>query len=111
MQALCSGLGMTYVHVLQPTLHDEGSKPLTAQELATGTDEEGLSRRVTEGYDLLRERGRELAEQGIAFLDLSMIFEGVEETLYFDRCHFEKPGSVMMAREVGRHVLEQLRSQ
>ncbi|HUR29374.1 MAG TPA: hypothetical protein VM509_14390, partial [Planctomycetota bacterium] len=38
MDAVCRLWGIRYVHLLQPTLHDEGSKPLTANERKNGAE-------------------------------------------------------------------------
>jgi hypothetical protein len=36
LQAICTAEGIDYVHVLQPTLHDEGAKSPTATEIRVG---------------------------------------------------------------------------
>lgn len=108
LRAICEAHDIPYAHVLQPTLHDQGSKPLTEQELATGTLVEGMRVAVRDGYPLLRERGRELAAGGERFVDASRLFAEVPETLYYDACHFAAPGTDMLAREAARALIAAL---
>ena len=100
MHNLCEPLGVRYVHLLQPTLHDEGSKPVTEEEIRKGIGERGYDRRVSEGYPLLREGCARLAERGVRCFDLSMLFAGVEETLYYDDCHFGRKGNQLLADRI-----------
>ncbi len=92
LASLCRAEGIAYVHVLQPTLHDSGSKPLTADELRTGLAHDLWVEGVHHGYPLLRESGARLVADGVAFVDGSMLLEGVTETLYFDSCHLIPAG-------------------
>lgn len=97
MHAVCAARGIPFVHVLQPTLHDEGSKPLSQDELASASAPAAWIEGVHLGYDRLREGGRTLSDEGIAFLDASRIFADHAETLYFDACHFRAPGAELLA--------------
>jgi len=97
MDALCRRRSIRYVHVLQPTLHDKGSKPLTEQERRRGAQPEEWARAARIGYPLLRKHGQGLAEQGLEFLDASQVFNKVEETLYQDVCHFSLEGNRLLA--------------
>jgi len=92
MHQLCSARGIRYVHALQPTLHDEGSKPITDEERRKGIGEKGFNRAVVQGYPLMREGMAKLRELGVEALDLSLAFEDIEETVYFDTCHFGNLG-------------------
>ncbi len=100
MHDLCTPLGIRYVHLLQPTLHDEGSKPLTEEEQRKGLGEGGYDERVKQGYLLLREAGARLAAKGVAAHDLSRAFQGVEQTLYYDECHFNQAGNQLLAERL-----------
>ena len=97
---LCTPLGIRYLHLLQPTLHDEGSKPVSERERLKGIGERGFDRRVTEGYELLRAGCASLVARGVATHDLSYAFEGVTETLYYDECHFNQAGNLVLAERV-----------
>jgi hypothetical protein len=108
LRAICAAQGIPYVHVLQPTLHDEGSKPLTEEELASAALVEPMRRAVREGYPLLRERGARLAAEGERFVDASRLFAEVRETLYYDACHFRAPGTDMLARAAAEALLDEL---
>lgn len=104
MQALCVAHGIRYVHVLQPNQYDPGSKPLSSEEKDKAFDGEGPYRGAIEaGYPLLREAGARLRDTGIAFVDLSGVFAGVEETLYVDSCcHFNEEGNRLVAAAIAK---------
>ena len=114
MHALCSEQGLhagrklRYLHVLQPTLHDDGAKPLTPEELASAGAEPSWIEGVRRGYPLLRAAGAALAAEGVPFLDASRVFADVEETLYYDACHFGRAGCELLAEEIGRALLAEL---
>lgn len=108
MQAICAARGIPYMHVLQPTLHDEGAKPVTAQEREGGNAAPEWMEGVRAGYPLLRERGARLRSEGVNFVDASRIFADVHETLYYDVCHFGKAGNEIFARFVAREFLQTL---
>ncbi len=87
MQALCAAHGVRYYHFLQPNQYLEGSKPITSEERRIAINPAQSYRPgVVRGYPLLRESGRELIERGVAFIDLTMIFEESSEVLYADDC-------------------------
>jgi len=100
LAAICEARGIHYLHVLQPTLHDAGSKPLSEAELETSAAQDGWIEAVRDGYPRLREAGEELHRQGVHFVDASRIFAGVREDLYFDACHFNAAGHALFAREI-----------
>lgn len=94
MQALCEAHGIRYYHFLQPNQYLEGSKPMTAGERRIAINETQAYRLgAVHGYPMLREAGRGLIERGVAFTDLTMIFEGDKQVRYADDCcHLNKIG-------------------
>ncbi|TAJ24078.1 MAG: hypothetical protein EPO68_02075 [Planctomycetota bacterium] len=108
LHALCAARDCLFVHVLQPTLLDEGSKPLTQKERAGGTADPDWQEAVRNGYPKLRELGRALRARGIRFLDASMLFADVHEDLYYDACHFSTPGNERLAAAIAAFVRESL---
>ena len=102
---LCAGRSIRYLHVLQPTLHDRGSKPLTAEEVRDGLLEPELARGVETLYPRLRSEGRRLSEEGVSFLDASLAFADVEERLYVDFCHFGDAGKRILAEKIAAAYL------
>ena len=100
MHAVCSARGIAFVHVLQPTLHDAGSKPLTEEERASSSAPPTWVDGVVRGYERLRVTGRALAAEGVAFVDASRVFERRTETLYFDACHFGPRGSELLTEVI-----------
>ena len=105
---MCAVSGVRYVHALQPTLNDRGSKPLTAEEERDGLRGEGSGETVLCGYPLLRAAGAELAAGGEHFCDASHAFKDVTETLYYDPCHFTEAGNRILAAPLAAAVLEVL---
>jgi hypothetical protein len=57
----------------------------------------------------MRELGTGLRELGVAFVDASMVFRDVAETLYYDPCHFSPEGNERLARLVASAFLEHAR--
>jgi hypothetical protein len=106
MQTLCAERGVGYLHVLQPTYHDPGSKPLTQQELELNPGPPSWRPTVIRGYPLLRAGGVELAGEGVAFPDASAVFSETEQSLYYDGCHFRPPGSRILAEAIAPALLE-----
>ena len=108
IQGMCAARGIDYLHVLQPTLHDPGSKPLTQAEIDSSGCTQAWQNGAEMGYPMLRASGRLLAERGVWFFDASMVFEDVRETLYFDACHFVPEGQEILARAIARDYLARL---
>jgi len=108
LEALCRRRGIHYLHVLQPTLHDPGSKPVTDEEQKNGKAIPEWRSAVRHGYPRLREEGAALAAQGFPFLDASRIFADVGETLYYDPCHFNRRGNELLAHAVAAAFLRSL---
>jgi hypothetical protein len=107
LDAVCRARSIRYLHVLQPTLHDEGSKPLTELELQSSTCDDSWTEGVAFAYPRMRELGAELRRAGVTFLDGSGTFAGVHETLYTDACHFGPAGNALLARRIAAEILEQ----
>ncbi len=111
LHAMCSARGIAYVHVLQPTLHDTGSKELTPEEIEKGAASDIWVNAVHEGYPRLREAGARLKERGVAFTDLSGVFRDVRETTYYDMCHFRGRGAELFVERAMQALLERLPAQ
>lgn len=106
--AHCRSRGALFVHVLQPTVYDAGSKPLTGEE-ARQTEQSSL---WMEGarlcYPLLRASGAELARTGHPFVDATRVFEHEERRTYVDMCHLNELGNELLAALVARELLARL---
>jgi hypothetical protein len=100
MEAICRLHGIRYVHFLQPTLHDEGSKPTTETERRKGAGPADWALGAKLGYPKLRERGADLVARGVEFVDLSRAFASVADDLYYDVCHFAPAGNRMLVADV-----------
>lgn len=97
LHQLCAARGIPFVACLQPTLHDEGSKPMSAEERAQGAAPEAWLAGVRLGYPLLRAAGRVLEREGVCFVDATRVFAEVEATVYYDACHFDRQGNHLLA--------------
>lgn len=104
----CAARGIAHVHVLQPTLHDPGSKPMTSEEQTLGTIAETWRRGVVGGYPRLRASGAQLAAQGVPFVDGSRLFADDERTLYIDACHVGTEGNRVLGEWLAERLLERL---
>ena len=107
MHHLCAANGIAYFHFLQPNQYVAGSKPLSNEELRDAYLPDSPGRRAVEyGYPLLSEKGRELSAQGVFFEDLTMVFKGVGETIYYDNCcHFNTEGNQLIGQAIARTII------
>ncbi|MCB2220134.1 MAG: hypothetical protein KQI35_07035 [Bacteroidetes bacterium] len=98
-----------YFHFLQPNQYDEGSKPLTPEELEVAYEQGPFSYKdaARQGYPMLRTEGQKLQESGINFTDLSLLFKNETRTVYSDKCcHFNQLGYNSLADQIARKILE-----
>jgi hypothetical protein len=108
LQRMCAARGIYYLHALQPTLIDPGSKPPSPEEQALPVSAQGWKPGVRYGYPLLRQLGAGLAEHGVAFVDLTSAFESVTESLYFDECHVLPPGNRILSERIADAFLARM---
>jgi len=110
MHSLCEGMGIRYVHILQPNQYVPGSKPMGPAERALAFDpEHQYLRPAAQGYAILLAAGRDLNGRGVRFHDLIGMFSEVTEPVYNDTCcHFNELGNRMLATEIGRRIAEDL---
>lgn len=111
LSGMCAAHGATYLHVLQPALHDEGSKPLTEAERSTAGKLVLWNEAIRRGYPKLREAGQQLVRSGVHFADLSGVFRDFRETAYYDGCHFKGRGLEMFADRIADELLAVLPAQ
>ena len=98
--------GFEYYHFLQPNQYDVGSKPLTVAEerLAFDPDSDFVDL-VGQGYPRLRQEVASLGDTGVVFVDLSRIFEEVDETVYVDTCcHFNTRGVTELVARIAETI-------
>lgn len=108
MHALCQGLGIEYVHFLQPNQYLAGSKPMGDEERRTALKPDSPYRRAVEtAYPMLSAAGAELRRSGVAFFDLSQVYSTVEKPLYVDTCcHVSYEGYRLIAVAVAEALAE-----
>jgi hypothetical protein len=105
MQAMCRVRGITFLHVLQPSPCDAGSKPLTPEEAEDAKNPPVWAAAVARGYPRLREVGAELAREGVSFFDASRVFADHAERIYRDGCHFGSPGFAVLGPLMAQGLL------
>ena len=102
MKAMCEVYGVRYFHFLQPNQYVAGSKPMTPKEQRIAINKGQHYRRgVISAYPLLRELGQKLIDRGVAFTDLTMMFEGNSDVLYADDCcHLNRQGYGLVVNKI-----------
>ncbi len=108
LQAICSARNVEFLEVLQPTLYDEGSKPLTKKEIDQAKSVPSWQIAVKLGYPLLRAAGVQLADRGVHYLDGSQLFAEYTGDLYYDACHFDEKGEHLVGAAIGHALLADL---
>lgn len=110
MAALARQAGAAYLHYLQPNQYVPESKPLSEEERKLAYKEKSqFARAVRAGYPVLLRQGEELRRQHVDFRDLTMIFQGRQETIYRDVCcHFNWQGNQAIGEEIGRRIAEEI---
>lgn len=105
---LCQGNGIQYLHCLQPNQYLAGSKPLSDYEKKEYFDPEQCSARaVNRLYPELITSGKQLRSDGIAFHDLTQLFNDIDETIYADYyCHYNNRGNELLAEAVAGRLSE-----
>ncbi len=106
MHHMAAGAGLPYHHFLQPNQYLPGSKPLAPLELETAYKPGHHYREpVEQGYPALREAGRRLAEQGVAFHDLTQLFAEERRAVYSDDCcHLNLLGYELIAKAIAEAI-------
>ena len=105
---LSQSAGFEYFHFLQPNQYFEGSKELTKEEMAIAYKSEPFAYKtaVRKGYPILIQKGRELMEKDIKFVDLTMIFKEEKRTVYNDKCcHFNELGYEIIADRISNVIV------
>jgi hypothetical protein len=108
LAALCRLHGAAYLHVLQPTLLDAGSKPLAPEERLLAPPDALMGAAITAGYPRLRAELALLAARGLEVLDASRIFEDYPAPLYVDFCHLTPDGSRRLAAALAPRAADAL---
>lgn len=107
MDRTCRGLGIPYVHLLQPNQYAPDGKPsMTDAERARVWDGKHPFRPGAEaGYPRLREAGKRLAARGVAFHDLTELFSATaEETDEDSCCHLNGRGNELLGAAMARAI-------
>lgn len=113
MHHLCTGLGIPYLHFLQPNQYHEGSKPLSEYEQKhCYAIHEAHAQAAKAGYPRLVEAGSRLASDGVSFHDMTGLFSQETDTIYNDYfCHYNSRGTNMLAEAVADQISKVLQTQ
>jgi hypothetical protein len=107
MHRLARANGIRYFHFLQPSQYLEGTKRMGAEEreVAIVKNTIGYQYGTKEGYPLMIAEGAALREHGVAFFDLTRIFEDVDEAVYMDTSgHLNLQGNAILSAEIATRV-------
>ena len=107
---LVEGDGGHYIHFLQANQYDEGSKPLSDEEMNIAYESGSFAYKTAArmGYPLLRKQGAWLIEHGVHFVDLSLMFVNDKRTVYNDKCcHFNALGYRLIADRMLKAINEE----
>jgi len=67
-------------------------------------------KKITLGYPVLRRLGKEMREAGVAFTDLTGIFDRLNGKPYHDSCcHMNALGNEIMGKRIGEIILQDIR--
>lgn len=111
LQQVCAANSIRYFHFLQPNQYVPGSKILGSaeKEVAYFAADRG-KKPVEKGYPLLVREGARLAEAGVAFFDLTMLFADHSEATYRDPCcHLNDRGNELLVQAIVRAIASQPR--
>jgi hypothetical protein len=119
MRDLAAANGARYYHFLQANQYVEGSKVFSEEEKRIADVDAYVGRdfpynpsvryykpSARLGYPFLIEAGASLLEQGVRFVDLTMIFSDVRETIYRDACcHYNQAGNEIVAERISLEII------
>ncbi len=102
MHLLATANGALFIEALQPNQYAPNGKIMGDEERAVAwSDDEPYKIGAEKGYPLLIEKGKELAEKGVRFHDLSQLFGKIEEPIFTDACcHFNDKGNAILAEKL-----------
>lgn len=105
----------SYIHVLQPNQYLSDSKPLSNKErlLISNADsfEAERGELIRKYYPQLQAHGLGLKQSGINFIDLTLLFEDITETVYQDACcHLNIPGYQRIADAILPQIISACRA-
>ena len=101
MHRLCASNQIEYYHFLQPTRHFPTTDP-TDEDRAEGY----IPPTIQAGYPLLQQQGALLQDQGVAFTDLTEMFEPLQSGVYTDAAHLNKPANDRLAERIAHSIAE-----
>jgi hypothetical protein len=115
LHGVCHENDMGYLHVLQPNQYLSGTKRLTATEKSmiaqAGMFETERGEIIARYYHRLCLAGAQLSKSGVAFIDLTNLFQADSRTVYRDGCcHLTAGGYRTMAKRILPDILEQLQT-
>jgi hypothetical protein len=108
MSNLASTNNAQYFHFLQPNQYYSEHRMDTKPSSHFFSPKSPFLEKIELGYPMLRKSGISLVEKGIAFKDLSTLFEPPLDSYYIDTCcHFTRVGNQKIANAIATHILEQ----
>ena len=105
MQGLAESHGFAYYHFLQPNQYVRSARVFTREEQKRALSNRNYAEIIPRWYPKLRLGGEQLERRGVAFFDLSFIFDDVEETVFDDDCcHLNPRGRRRLVDEIVKRI-------
>jgi hypothetical protein len=105
MYRMLRGLGIPYLHVLQPNQYFS-KKPFGTEEAKVAFAwDQWFAQPTRDGYRLLAVEGENLAKEGVDFVSAVDIYDDVAEPLYADNCcHTNRVGLLLLGKFIAAHL-------
>ena len=106
MAQMLRGLGIPYLHVLQPNQYFS-KKKFTDEENGVAINwDNRFVREIHKYYPRMIAEGEALTKEGVDFVSAVDIFDDVGDTIYTDECcHFNVEGNLLLGKFIVAHLL------
>jgi hypothetical protein len=106
MNDILDGIGVPYLHVIQPNQYATGHR-FTTKERRRSVDPSSRYRRAVElGYPRLEQRAAELRRSGVPVVSAIGLFDAERDAVFADTCcHYTRLGNELLAEFVARQLL------
>jgi hypothetical protein len=105
MAQMLRGLGIPYLHVLQPNQYFSKKKFTDEENRIAISWGNGLAGQVRNYYPRMIAEGEALTKEGVDFVSAADIFDDVSDTIYTDECcHFNVEGNLLLGKFIVAHL-------
>ena len=105
MAQMLRGLGIPYLHVLQPNQYFSKKKFTDEENRIAISWGNGLAGQIHKYYPRMVAAGETLSKEGVDFVSAVDIFDDVGDTIYTDECcHFNVEGNLLLGKFIVAHL-------